>query len=270
MNKLPGLTNMVDVGGYALFLEIAGTGSPTVVLDAGLGSAHTTWEPIWPALCATTRCCRYDRAGIGRSDPGPLPRTSQQIVTELHRLVHAAAIPGPYLLVGQSFGCHAMRLFAHRYPAEVAGLVLIDPATEDAPQTIQALVAPEVWAALVADEQAYLQGPDVHPEEVTLDQSGDQVRAASDFGDLPLLLLSAGKLDLPPDMPYDAQALLWDLHARIAQSSTRARHERLDGGHLLHHDQPAAVVAAIVEFIELLRHGAAWPDSAAPASIKPR
>src|SRR5437588_5210224 len=121
---------LVDIGGYRLHINCTGTGSPTVILDAGLGETSLDWSKVQPAVARFTRVCSYDRAGYGWSDTGPGPRTSQQIVQELHLLLMHAQISGPYLLVGHSLGGLNMRLYAYRYPAEVAGMVLLDSTNE--------------------------------------------------------------------------------------------------------------------------------------------
>lgn len=122
---------LVDVGGYRLHLHCSGQGSPTVVLDAGLGMPSASWVLVQPVVAQWTRVCAYDRAGYGFSDPGPTPRTSQRIVEELHTLLDRAGERAPYVLAGHSFGGFTMRLFARRFPEQVTGLVLIDASHED-------------------------------------------------------------------------------------------------------------------------------------------
>jgi pimeloyl-ACP methyl ester carboxylesterase len=117
---------MVDVGGHRLHINCTGTGSPTVVIDAGLGDWSTSWGFVQPEVAKVTRVCTYDRAGMGWSEPGPLPRVASQFAKELHALLHNAKIPGPYILVGHSLGGLPVRMFTHDYPSEVAGVVLID------------------------------------------------------------------------------------------------------------------------------------------------
>src|SRR5215213_6006374 len=96
---------LVDVGGYRLHLNCAGTGSPTVVIDAGWGDWSASWSSwVQPEVAKTMRVCTYDRAGMGWSEAGPLPRTAEQFTKELHSLLQRAAIPGPYVLVGHSMG----------------------------------------------------------------------------------------------------------------------------------------------------------------------
>ncbi len=94
---------MVDVGGYRLHINCLGTGSPTVVIDAGSGDWSASWSNrVQPEVARTTRVCVYDRAGIGWSEPGPLPRTAERFARELRALLDHAHIPGPYVLVGHS------------------------------------------------------------------------------------------------------------------------------------------------------------------------
>ena len=117
---------MVDVGGYRLHINCTGTGSPTVVIDAGWGDWSLGWSGVQPGVAKTTRVCTYDRAGMGYSEAGPLPRDAEQFAKELHTLLDRAGVPGPYVLVGHSLGGLPVRVFAHEYPAEVAGVVLIE------------------------------------------------------------------------------------------------------------------------------------------------
>lgn len=120
-------TKYVDVGGYKLRLQVAGSGTPTVVLDAGLGDGLEAWRDIFPAVARFTRVAAYDRAGYGKSEVGPEPRSHSQIADELHTLLHRANIAPPYVLVGHSLGGANIRAFASLFPEEVAGLVFIDP-----------------------------------------------------------------------------------------------------------------------------------------------
>ena len=117
---------MVDVGGYRLHINCTGTGSPTVVIDAGWGDWSLSWGWVQREVAKTTQVCTYDRAGMGYSEAGPLPRTAEQFAKELHTLLEQANIARPYVLAGHSLGGLPVRVFAHDYPTEVAGVVLID------------------------------------------------------------------------------------------------------------------------------------------------
>jgi pimeloyl-ACP methyl ester carboxylesterase len=119
---------MVDIGGFRLHLECAGQFGPTVVFDAALAGSSVSWTYVQPAVAEFTRACAYDRAGFGRSDRGPMPRTAGRLADELHALLLNAGEPPPYILVGHSFGGLVVRIFAARHPDLTAGLVLVDPA----------------------------------------------------------------------------------------------------------------------------------------------
>src|SRR5215216_812214 len=134
----------VDFGGRALFISCTGTGSPTVVLEAGSGNGADTWAGVQPEVARFTRVCSYDRAGLGRSDPAPSGvRTVQDSVDDLHALLAAADISGPIVLVGHSVGGLIVRLYASQYPGEVAGAVLVDGMPPDLPASGLALLSAE-------------------------------------------------------------------------------------------------------------------------------
>lgn len=124
--RYPPPGQMVDAGGHRLHINCVGEGSPTVILEAGSSDTSLNWEPIQAPLAQTTRVCAYDRAGLGWSEAGPLPRSPQQIAAELHTALTHAGIEGPYVLVGHSIGGKHARMFAALYPQEVAGVVLDD------------------------------------------------------------------------------------------------------------------------------------------------
>ena len=116
--------------GRRMNLLCEGKGSPTVILEAGAGGSTLDWRWVQSSLARTTRVCAYDRAGMGFSDAGPLPRTATRVVEDLEALRRAADLQPPFVLVAHSLGAHFARLYAERHPGEVAGLVLIDPSVE--------------------------------------------------------------------------------------------------------------------------------------------
>ena len=121
---------MIDIGGHRLHLYCLGTGSPTVLLEATAPGWSLYWSNVQPQLARTTRVCAYDRAGLGWSERGPLPRTGLRMAKELHRLLERAGIRGPYILVGHSLGGLVARLYQHDYPQDVVGMVLVDAGHE--------------------------------------------------------------------------------------------------------------------------------------------
>lgn len=161
-----GLVTLPD--GRRLYLECQGTGSPTVVFEAGLRGRGDLWEfsvhgppgtGVFNRVAAITRACIYDRPGtlislnhVSRSDPVPMPRATGEMVTDLHDLLFAAGVPGPYVIEGASTGGLIARQYASRYPSEVAGLVLVDAISE----RFQGLMKPAQFARF---NQYYLQTP---------------------------------------------------------------------------------------------------------------
>jgi pimeloyl-ACP methyl ester carboxylesterase len=125
---------LVEVApGRRLNLYCVGSGSPTVIFEAGLGIEAGTWGLVQPAVAAHTRACSYERAGLGFSDPADRPGTAANAVDDLHHLLAAAGIKPPYVLVGHSYGGMIVRLYADLYPKDVVGMVLVDTAKEDWP-----------------------------------------------------------------------------------------------------------------------------------------
>lgn len=124
---------LIDVGGYKLHISCRGSGTPTVILEAGLGQPAAMMSGwIQPGVATVTRVCVYDRAGMGWSEPAETPRDGVAIATDLHTLLSRAEIDGPYVLAGHSSGGVYVQVFAAQYPDEVAGLVLLDSQPPDA------------------------------------------------------------------------------------------------------------------------------------------
>jgi pimeloyl-ACP methyl ester carboxylesterase len=138
---------LVDVGGHRLKINCAGQGSPTVILESGLGDVLVEWQPAQAQISNFTRVCSYDGAGYGESDAGPLPRTSSQISSELHALLQNVGEHPPFILVGHSFGGYNVRVFDGQYLNEVVGMVLVDSTQED-----QYELLPAAWKHLGASQ----------------------------------------------------------------------------------------------------------------------
>jgi len=242
----PAPGEMVDVGGYSLHLNCAGEGSPTVVMDAGHGDFSLNLASLQAQVAEFTRVCTYDRAGYGWSDPGPAPRTSQQIVDELKTLLANGGVEPPYILVGHSLGGINVILFAAENPDLTAGVVLLDASHPDQMEALKAEV-PEIVAVEDMGAQAYQmlldaaeQGtltPDMAadfrpqglPDEdydtwaqlfiqpknlqamvdeyAELDEDLAEVKANGDLGDIPLVVIAHGK-PLGEVLPPEAVAAL--------------------------------------------------------------
>ena len=124
------LGKLVDVGGRRLQLYCIGHGTPTVVIETGMGTPSYLWMPVQNGVAKYTHVCTYDRAGFGWSNPSPKARSMTERVAELHTLLTNAHVDGPYVLVGHSYGGALMRLFVRDYPQDIAGLVLVESSEE--------------------------------------------------------------------------------------------------------------------------------------------
>lgn len=164
---------MVDVGGRRLNLYCSGTGPVTVVFDAPSGDGGWNWSDVQPAVAKKTRACVYDRAGLGFSDPSPRPGTSGNAVEDLHKLLGAAGIAPPYVMVGSSYGGANVQLYTYRYPSEVKGLVLVEGQHEDETARVnkatngktaemQAMFDQLDAACLAQSEKGFVQGSELH------------------------------------------------------------------------------------------------------------
>jgi pimeloyl-ACP methyl ester carboxylesterase len=169
---------LVDVGGHRLHIHCIGQGSPTVVLETLSGGTSSYWAWVQPEIARTNRVCAYDRAGRGWSDAGPHAPALWQTATDLHTLLVNAGESAPYVLAGHSIGGLYVRAFAHRWPEEVAGLVLVDASH------------PDQWERLptmAAENQSYLQMSSIFPPLARLGvfrlyfATGNEL----DFADLP-------------------------------------------------------------------------------------
>lgn len=226
--------------GVSLNLNCVGQGASTVILDSGLGVPAAGWDLVMPDVAKFARVCSYDRAGYGWSSAGPMPRTSDEIVKELHALLAASGEKGPYVLVAHSFGGYNVRVYADKYPANVAGLVLVDTSHEDQnqlmPPSLKKLTNDQIAqldsqrrlmptliffgiARLTAgddgdnklskefrDKMKYLQLQtkfiDAAFSEIkSFSESADEVRRTGNLGDRPLVVLTAGKDLEAKDLP---------------------------------------------------------------------
>lgn len=115
-----------NVAGHSMHLYCTGTGSPTVVLEAGLGGDWIYWQKVQPEIAKTTRVCSYDRAGLGWSEPQSPPQGAEVVASHLHSLLQAAHEPGPFILVGASAGGFYVRQYFSNFTSDVAGIVLVD------------------------------------------------------------------------------------------------------------------------------------------------
>ncbi|HZS28007.1 MAG TPA: alpha/beta hydrolase [Candidatus Angelobacter sp.] len=293
---------LVRVGeGRTINLICLVSGSPTVILSAGLGSWSIVWRSVQPALARSTRVCAWDPAGFGFSSPSSEPQDAVHLTEDLEQTLKAANVDGPYLMVGHSAGAFVALRFADRHPKSVVGIVLVDPALLDQ-DAVMKRVAPK-FALRVEREfsnqakslrhcAAEIQSGAVKPGRPEFENctayhmpptfsalgaalsrlNADPARLLTEasalesflsqreainpqrrYGAMPLIVLTAGHRDSPPDTPADAreqEALFYQEAARAHQAyaalSTRGENQLVpDSGHDIPVEKPEAVLAAI-------------------------
>jgi pimeloyl-ACP methyl ester carboxylesterase len=267
--RLPQIGRSVDIGGRNMNIFCSGTGSPAVILDTGGDNPGLALEQTQAEIAKFTQACWYDRAGIGWSDTGPYPRTSAAISADLHELLKRAGVPPPYVVAGGSIGGLNSRVFAGMYPKDTVGIVLDDSAHEDEPQRApkfylghqapRALWRPIHYFFWTAAEFGLLRVTASSPsggksesqmtrEELitelrhqpksflnnvdagmVLNESYAEARAISSLGDVPLIVLTAGKA---PDFgnaelnrQAEAYQQVWvhEIQPKLAALSSRGR-----------------------------------------------
>jgi len=264
---------LVDLGGHKLHIRCVGPsrGKPTVILEAGGGGFSRDWSRVQDLLSARVKTCAYDRAGLGWSEPGPAPRTMRQEVFELHALLEAAKVPGPFVLVGQSIGGLLVRLYAAQYGGDVVGVVLVDPTHES---DMLGSVRYGGWVRLreKATERPVPEprregkaSTQYNPEDDYLAEEFQQIylsRKANPepLGQRPVIVLAAGRRPAPPGTSEDVWAQL-----RVEKDGQRIDLSRLSSnskfildpssGHNIHKDNPQLVARAIEEVLAALSKG---------------
>ena len=242
----------IDAGGHSLRMLLRGEGGPAVVFESGGspagGGPLESWDWVQPGVSWFTRTVSYDRAGIGMSAAGPTPRDGIQVARELHRALRNAGVQPPYILVGHSFGGPFIRIFAGLYPDEVAGLILVDPTTEE-------FVA---WETTHDRERAERQGQEWEDIQKTLAQAhaskvpaGCRVCVITAMG--PKVVPSFVSDKLKKQMAQLRPKWL-EYHKAWVASVPGARHiVTEESGHGVPVEQPKLVIDTIREMVEELR-----------------
>ena len=253
-------SNLVDIAGRKLHMLVRGTGNPTIVIEAGMGEPPVesgSWTKVVDELSKSNRVVLYDRAGLGQSDPAAkLPRTSFDVANDLNALLTKAAIPGPYLLVGHSYGGLHIRMFASQYPGKVAGMVLVDASHPDQAQRWIASFGPvspndPEPIRKVREFLGSRTTPSSNPEQIDPRASSAQVRAARGLGAKPLVILNhSSKFRLDPSLPEDVslklEKIAQELQAEFKRLSTNSTlRQSANGGHNLHVEDPDLVISGI-------------------------
>lgn len=288
-NPMPG--RLVDVSGRKMHILCTGEGSPTVVLDSGLGDSYVSWRRVQPEIARVTRVCSYDRAGLGYSASGAGPRTSKVMSGELHALLQAAGIAPPYVLVGHSMGGFDVRLYASHYPGEVAGMVLVDASHPDQENRFSPeLRSMEGGWQREAEFMAYTM-PFGIPRALGFCED-DPVRRAADcnwhsaresaaelqafaqsaaetattgpLGNLPLAVLSHDPdrlfTELPPDLAKSTNQQWEKMQEELAHLSMRGTQTiAKNSAHYIQLDDPELVIATVHSVVEQARRDASSP-----------
>jgi pimeloyl-ACP methyl ester carboxylesterase len=254
------LSGWFEVGGRRLFLRCVGHGSPTVVFEGGLTS---DWYQLQNQVAPFTRACSWDHPGgpRSRSEPDSGPRTARDFVADLHALLAAARVPGPYVLAGHSNGGLYSQLYASTYPDQVAGLVLIDavhPAYHQRRLAMfKPLLPPDQWEALRRQAMTVPHRL-LDPEQVDIWTSERQTRQAlrrSPLRPMPLVALAHGRPDDPGAPFVEQDERLWrQLQHELAQLVPDGRLVvATQSGHNIHQEQPQLVLDAIRDVVQAVR-----------------
>ena len=267
---------LVDIGTHRLHVNCVGEGSPTVIIDSGIGGFSLEWSKVQNKLSNDYKVCSYDRAGYGWSDPGPTPRTTARITRELRILLSEAKITGPYILVGHSFGGYNIRYFASEYPDLVAGMVFVDAShpeqfnTEEfkreKPKTKTTLhknsVRIRVMRPVVSKNfplenihtayrlmSSFKAKMTVLNESDFMDLSAKQVASHANQApyDFPVVIITRGKRVWAHNEMGDRREKKWaNLQNDLENLATHPEHHMAyKSGHVVHLDQPALVTKDI-------------------------
>ena len=225
------------------------------MLESGAGNAAAVWARVQPEVAKFARVCAYDRAGLGGSDPVNAPRTIVALTEDLHALLVNAKVTGPYVLVGHSLGGILVRLYASYYPAEVAGMVLVDSAHEDEPDRGMALIPHDALKGML--KQATPE--DLSPrsaERIDGCSIRQLMNALNWHGDIPLVVLTQGRpygtdMVAVPSIAPQAYQLHLELQRDLVRRSPRGKQVMAEkSGHGIHQDQPELVIDAIRQVIK--------------------
>lgn len=260
-----------DVGGYDMHIHCLGKGSPTVLVDVGLGDDSTDWLEIQQQVAQETKVCVFDRPGYGWSDFGPQPRDSKRIAFELQALLPLAGLSPPYIMVGHSFGGYNIRVFTANNPDVVTGMVLVDASHEDQYERFNiklpkhfnrrgsVLILPKsVASSSHADKHVMLRERAFHAaraEISVLDNSAKQVQQLPPMPPIPLAIISRGKAEWFGDETQQAREKTWNVmqHELFLLSPLSHHSFAHQSGHDIPHEQPAIVVEAISDMVHTSR-----------------
>ena len=301
---MPGRTYSVD--GHTMRLYCVGSGSPTLVLDAGLGSDGLIWGGVQPVLAKTTRVCSYDRAGLGWSDTLPPPRDADHVAHELHRLLETATIAGPIVLMGHSIAGIYIRAYASLYPENLAGLIFLDSSTPMQQRNpafrIRETNVRMAWTQLLLARAGYSMGlprlvgacsfssPGFEPQAARLEgeahchqqvsasaaelagieSSGEETVDTGPYGAMPVLVLSRDNSRAATDSRMADVETVWNqMQEDLKKLSTRSRRIIARGsGHFIQLNRSALIEKEVPLFIERIRGTVPQPQDYGSTTIE--
>jgi pimeloyl-ACP methyl ester carboxylesterase len=237
----------VEVDGHAMNFVIAGSGSPTIVLEAGGGFTHREWDVVQKALVRSATVVSYDRPGLGASAPCNKPETAKRVATELSAALRSAGLRPPYVLVGHSTGGLYARVFTSMFPSAVSGLVLVDPAPEHFYERVRR--EQPALSAVIDQSPDAPKGAALAAAESTLAQA-----AASDpLPAIPIVLLTRS---LWGNAPPEISKIWTEEHRKWVDHTPTARFVVAEqSGHVIPVDKPQIVIDAVLEVIRRAREG---------------
>ena len=252
---------LVNIGTHRLEVVRAGTGSPTLVFEAGLGDTWEDWKPVWQQASQLSSVVLYSRSGLGHSEPGPGDHSARTEMAELHRLLDSLHVQRPIVLVARSYGGLLSRLYVSMYPHEVAGLVLVDGTHEQQVKRWGQIDPkyPEQFRAYFDSVMKTMKPGAERDEtrETVRIQAAGTVEGLKPLPDIPLAVLTSMKPS--PSPTYVNQTVrgheLWRaMHEEWAQRSTYAEHiVTVQAGHAIQEDQPQLVIDAIRFVLDRVR-----------------
>lgn len=263
----------INLGLHVMYIDCLGEKSPTVIIDVGIADSSANWYKLATTLSKDVRTCVYDRAGYGWSDPGPGKRTTAEIVDELNMLLEFADVPGPYVLVGHSFGGFTARYFAATHPDKIAGAVLIDSSHPDQIYRLSALdniknkrpvkvsrreLAPATmtdieqrWFLLNSSRKAVFAQMN---ELKYFKQSAYEVKHSGPLPDIPLAVLTRGKNQLPKINGISLESEWRDMQKDLLKLSNNSWQVVIeDSGHNIYRDAPNVVIRNILKVVNQSR-----------------
>ncbi len=235
-------------------LRCVGEGASTVVLIAGWGDAGDSWGTIEPALAEQTRVCSYARLGTGTSDTPVSTQTFVTLASDLGALLETAGEPGPYVVLGHSFGGAAAVTFATQHPNDVRGLLLLDASPVTWPGAICAVTDDGTEAAAALQGLcAQMKDPDLHPERIDVFAAFAEAATIDSLGDVPVAVISAESRTAPGLGEAELARLngVWADGSMLwaALSSNSNVMTVPDAGHYIHLDQPDLVIDELLALL---------------------